>query len=141
MVDIKFEIFSADLKGFDNLAGATREATIAVEQHMTKLMEDVRTYPPPNSPTYVRTNELFRNWRKHLQLTADGIAVIISNEAFDKYGRMYTAFVHGDASGMGQRALHAANGWINLYREHIIRQEQLLNSLRAIFSKYGASGA
>lgn len=133
-MEIKFEIIKAPIAEI-NASGFRREAQHALEEHMKKVQEDVSKYPPPQ-PTYVRTNVLFTSWHRETVTSGDEISVIVYNDAQDKYGRLYSSLVHGDFAGLGQRALHAGHGWLNLARTHQARRAQLIDTVSAAIDKF-----
>lgn len=74
-----------------------------------RIVQIVQKYPPvPAESTYERTLMLQHSW--HVSRTAP-LQYSITNNAIDRYGRYYSAMVHGPDS---QRALHAAHGWQNI---------------------------
>lgn len=111
------------------------EAQKTLEAHMKKVQEDVSKYPPP-TPTYVRTNVLFRSWHRVTEHPSGMVMVTVYNDAMDKYGKLYSRFVHGDSTGLGQRAYHAQRGWLNLYQTHIARQGQLVDATQGFINRW-----
>jgi len=107
----------------------------AVEDHMKKLQEDVAKYPPPG-PAYARTNILFTAWHQVTEHVGDSIVVTIWNDAIDKYGKLYPRFVHGDSEGLGQRAYHAQQGWLNLYQTHKQREQELVDATQNVIVRF-----
>jgi hypothetical protein len=77
---------------------------------------------PPGSQReghhYVRTFHMFNSWRVRDISTGAGVRYQINNPVQDKWGRYYSAYVHGP----GQTDFHAAGGWWTM-QEKIDRPE------------------
>lgn len=134
MVDVKITPLTWDIAQIDS-GSFKADARKAVVEHMDKVQQDVAKYPPP-VPTYVRTNVLFRSWHKTVLQDFDQVMVTIYNDAMDKYGRLYSKFVHGDSQGLSQRAYHAQRGWLNLYQTHVARQGQLTDATQGSITRW-----
>lgn len=81
--------------------GAARE--------MERFLRYIRVPAPPKTPTtYQRTGHIGESW---FMRDVRGIATDVYNTAD------YANLVHGNNKGIGQLAMHAETGWLNMYRE------------------------
>lgn len=81
---------------------------------------------------YERTGTLFANWFIHPRHTMSGYIVSIQNNATDKYGKRYAAFVHGSI----QMDYHRDTGWRRIDDPKYLRRKDLELALEDIIDRW-----